>query len=87
MLPEHFARIGKPLMNVDACAFDRTGDDDRRDDDGGCDDDLADQVLHLVWSGIQFSSSNGVSTAFFGGAETGAEDGARLSERSNVSVP
>ena len=45
MLPEHFARIGKPLMNVDACAFDRTGDDDRRDDDGGCDDDLADQVL------------------------------------------
>ena len=57
MLPEHFARIGKPLMNVDACAFDRTGDDDRR------------------------------STASFGGAETGAEDGARLSERSNVSVP
>lgn len=57
MLPERFARIGKPLMNVDA------------------------------WSGIQFSSSSGVSTAFFGGAETGAEDGARLSERSNVSVP
>ena len=87
MLPEHFARIGKPLMNVDACAFDRTGDDDRRDDD------LADQVLiffHFsssLWSGIQFSSSSGVSTASFGGAETGAEDGARLSERSNVSVP
>lgn len=57
MLPERFARIGKPLVNVDA------------------------------WSGIQFSSSSGVSTAFFGGAETGAEDGARLSERSNVSVP
>ena len=32
MLPEHFARIGKSLMDVDACAFDRTGDDDRRDD-------------------------------------------------------
>ena len=57
MLPERFARIGKPLMNVDA------------------------------WSGIQFSSSSGVSTASFGGAETDAEDGARLSERSNVSVP
>ena len=44
MLPEQFARIGKSLMDVDACAFDRTGDDDRRDDDGGCDDDLADQA-------------------------------------------
>ena len=87
MLPEHFARIGKPLMDADACAFDHTGDDDRRDDD------LADQgliFLHFssfLWSGIQLSSSSGVSTAFFGGAETGAEDGARLSERSNVSVP
>ena len=93
MLPEHFACIGKSLMDVDACAFDRTGDDDRRDDNGGCNDDFADQVLIFLhfssffWSGIQFSSSSGVNTASFGGAETGAEDGARLSERSNVSVP
>ena len=52
MLPEHFARIGKSLMDVDACAFDRTGDDDRRDDDGGEVGGLNTLGLALLWSGV-----------------------------------